>query len=90
MREEHVGLGSVQDQVDYVSWVFEAAFDVDAADLRDVELQVIPEGRVEVWIDSALLQVSDGVLLVRVQLQESADGIVRSKIQKVLLLLYKL
>jgi hypothetical protein len=85
VREEHVGLGSVQNQCYYVFGVFEASFDVNAAYLWYVKLQVIPEWRVEVRIYSALLQLSHSVLLVRVQLQEPANRIIRRQIQEMLL-----
>ena len=85
MREEHVRLGCVQDQVGHVSRVFKSAFQVHAANLRNVELKIVPEWRVEVWIDSALLEVSHCVLLVGVQLEESTHWIASRQIQKVVL-----
>lgn len=69
VREEHVRLCCAQDQVGQVSWVFEATFEVHATNLRDIELKIVPEWRVEVGIDSALLEVPDCVLLMSVQLK---------------------
>ena len=85
VREEHVRLCCVQDQVGQVSRVFKSTFQVHAANLRNIELKIVPEWRVEVWIDSALLEVSHSVLLVGVQLEESTHWIASRQIQKVVL-----
>ena len=69
----------LQDQGRQFLAVFEAAFDVHTADLRNVILKIVSEGRVEVGIDSALFKVFDCVLLMRIQLEEPANWVVRGQ-----------
>ena len=69
VREEEVGLGSEDDdpeQILLVAGVLEVALEEEGAQLRDVELQVIPEHALEVRIDATFLQVLDRAGLVGV------------------------
>ena len=86
MREEHVGLRSIQDESREILPILEAALDVHAANLRNVVLQVVSEGRVEVRVDPALLQIIDRILLMRIQHQQPPHRIIRRQIQQMLLL----
>ena len=76
VREEHVGFGGVQDQRRQVFAVLQATLDVHTADLWNIILQIISIWWVEIWVDSALFQVLNSALLMRIQLEQAVDGIV--------------
>ena len=64
--KEEVRLRSQDDDSEQIMRVFKIAFQVEGAELRDEELQVVPEDAVEIRVDPALLKVFDGALLMSV------------------------
>ena len=74
MREEDAGPGSNHDQVDDIAGIIHVHH--HAADLWDVEFKVNTDVRVEIWIDSAPLEVDDCLRLVSVELEEAYHRVI--------------
>ena len=74
MREEDAGPGSNHDQVDDIAWIIHVHH--HAADLWDVEFKVDAEVRVEIWINSAPLEVDDCLRLVSVELEKAYHRVI--------------
>ena len=67
VREEEIGLRCENyyfEEVLLVAGAFEVALQVKGAELRNEELEIVPEHAFEVGIDSTLLKILDGTLLM--------------------------
>lgn len=75
VREEDARLGACQHQVSQIICLVYLTMQVDAAQLRNEELQIIPNGRVEIRVDPAFSQVLYSSLLMSIQLYQSTNWI---------------
>lgn len=73
MGKEEGGGGSKNDQIRNVGWPFVIAFKVERTDLRNEELEIIPESRCEIRVNSAKVKIGNSLTLVSIEPHEVPD-----------------
>ena len=73
MREEETQLARLQNQCNQLTWSLVVPLQIEGAHLRNVELKIISECTIEIWIQTAFLELFDCVTMVHVESNELLD-----------------